>query len=62
MLATGEARELRIAAGLSAAELASEIGVSPSTIFHWENARSRPRSDLALHYLALLERLERELA
>ncbi len=36
-------RELRAEKGWSQAELAHQIGVSPSTIYNWESGRFEPR-------------------
>lgn len=62
MLARGEARDIRCRSGLSVAELAGELGVSPTTVWYWENARHVPKGDRAERYLEILERLEWELS
>lgn len=62
MLAKGEAREIRCRAGLSLPEVASELAVSPATVWYWENGRHSPRGDRAVRYLDLLERLQWELS
>ena len=36
-------RDARIARGLSVADLAERVGVSPASIYFWENDRVRPR-------------------
>jgi DNA-binding XRE family transcriptional regulator len=36
-------RDARIKRGLSAAEVAEQVGVSPASIYFWENDRVRPR-------------------
>ncbi len=61
LLSSGEAREWRTRAGLSLAAVGSQVGVDASTIWYWENGQHTPRGDLAVRYLRVLERLEREL-
>jgi len=55
---TGEARRLRLAAGLSLGEVASEVGVGVPTVWRWENGQRRPRGTAAVRYAKLLEALE----
>jgi len=64
MVASGQARMIREAAGLSLAELASAVGpgVSPTTVWRWEAGERQPRGDAAIAYGRLLVRLEREVA
>jgi transcriptional regulator with XRE-family HTH domain len=54
-------RSLREAAGLSQAELASEIGISEATLSRWENGHSKPRQGSAARYQHALEEIEQEL-
>ena len=54
---SGAAKAVRTANDLSLGEIAPEVGVSPSTIFRWENGERRPTGAAALRYGALLERL-----
>jgi len=48
-------RKAREAAGISQAQLARMVGVSPSTPYRWEAGRSRPQTE------AVKERLSRVL-
>lgn len=57
MLASGEARRVRTAAGLSYREAGDGCGVSLTTIYRWENGMRAPRGEVALRYLAILEAL-----
>jgi DNA-binding transcriptional regulator YiaG len=58
-LASGEARQIRERALLSAGQVAAEVGADPSTVFRWE-AGQRPRTATAVRYARVLRRLERE--
>jgi len=60
MARSGEARELRIRAGLSLANVARDLGVSPSSVYYWEYGRV-PRGKAAVRYAHLLFALEQEL-
>lgn len=53
----GEARTLRLDAGLSLADVAPEIGVDPSTLARWERGAARPHRDAAFRWEAVLARL-----
>lgn len=53
----GTAREVRIAACLSIEEVASAIGVAPTTVWRWENGQRRPHGSAALRYGKLLNKL-----
>lgn len=44
------ARALRIAAGVGLREMASAIGVVPSTLSRWERGLRRPRSAAAVRW------------
>jgi len=48
---------VREAAGLSLAEVGAAVGADPSTVFRWETGERRPSGQLALDYLAFIERL-----
>jgi transcriptional regulator with XRE-family HTH domain len=37
-------RELREAAGMTQLELATQIGVTPSTVYNWERGRNEPKA------------------
>lgn len=52
------AREIRAAAGVSQARLASELGVQRVTVARWESGSRRPRGALLIRYLDLLEQLQ----
>ena len=54
---SGEARELRLRARLSLAELANEIGVNASTLLRWEGGRRQPSGVPAVRYARLLREL-----
>jgi transcriptional regulator with XRE-family HTH domain len=51
---TGDARRIRMAAGVSARELARAVEVAPSTLARWERGETRPRGDAGLRYEAAL--------
>ena len=53
------AREIRSAAGVSQARMASELGVQRVTVARWENASRRPRGEHLVAYVALLTKLQR---
>lgn len=53
------ARAIRLAAGVSQARIAAELGVHPVTVTRWETGRRRPGGDLAQRYAELLEQLRR---
>jgi transcriptional regulator with XRE-family HTH domain len=54
---SGAARSVRIAAKLSLSDIGDAVGVTPSTVFRWENGQRAPRGEAALRYVALLDRL-----
>jgi DNA-binding transcriptional regulator YiaG len=53
----GQARRIRLRAGLSLAEVADPVGVTPAAVYRWEVGDRRPRGEAALRYLALLDEL-----
>lgn len=61
-LASGVAREARIAAGVSGADVARALGVSPAAVFWWECGRAKPTVAHALAYGRLLAALGRNAA
>lgn len=61
-IASGAARETRIRARLSGAELARDIPVTPSVFRRWENGEVSPRGEKALRYAELLADLKTKLA
>lgn len=62
LVATGEARQLRKAAGLSASAVARELGVSPAAVSRWERGERNPRDLSAEKWAALLKSLTGESA
>ncbi len=57
LLASGEARRIRLAAGLSLEQMAIQVGVSVSAIYRWERGDRVPRGRAAIEYATLLLRL-----
>jgi DNA-binding transcriptional regulator YiaG len=55
--ASGQAREIRMAARLTQSDIARSVGVHFSTLSRWESGERLPRGDAALRYGALLDRL-----
>jgi DNA-binding transcriptional regulator YiaG len=51
---------IRSNAEISLAELAAEVGVSPSTIFRWESGIRSPHGPAAVRYVVLLDRIASE--
>jgi DNA-binding transcriptional regulator YiaG len=58
LIASGQAKELRIAGGLSLSEAGAPVPADASTVWRWENGKRMPRGDAALRYLRVLEMLE----
>ncbi len=56
---TGDARRLRLAAGLAQTEVARSLGVAPSCLSRWESGRRRPTGDAAIRWAWLLRDLAR---
>ena len=52
-------RALRVAAGLTQADLAAELGVSRAAVARWESGTRVPRGDYRITYAALLRELSR---
>lgn len=59
MLRTGEAKQVRLAAGVSLGEVARVLGMPISTVSRWENCSRVPRAShgRALRYLELIDEL-----
>lgn len=57
MIASGEARTLRINAGTSQRVIAKTLEVDTVTLFRWEKGISTPRGRNAREYYKLLRRL-----
>ena len=53
----GTARQARLDAGLTQAEIAVTLGVNQATVASWETGRRRPRGEVALRYARLLRKL-----
>ncbi len=60
LLSTGEARRLRVAAGVILAEIAEEVGVTETTVARWEGGVRQPRGPVAGRYGLVLDRLRRQ--
>jgi transcriptional regulator with XRE-family HTH domain len=56
-VASGEAKRLREAAGLSIGEVARACGVDQSTVWRWERGSRKPRGARALRYAELIDSL-----
>ncbi|MFI9466814.1 helix-turn-helix domain-containing protein [Streptomyces sp. NPDC052492] len=54
LAAQGDARALRITRRISLREMATTLGVRPSTVSRWETGRAVPRCDVALRWADLL--------
>jgi DNA-binding XRE family transcriptional regulator len=59
MARSGRGSSIRRKAGLTQADIASELGIHPITVTRWETGAREPRGELAERYGALLRRLER---
>ena len=57
LASSGAARSIRLAAGVSLAEVARQLEVSPSTIHRWETGLRSPRAAAAERYGRLLRQL-----
>lgn len=57
LVASGAARSIREAAGLSLAEVAGAVGVSKAAVIRWERQERIPRGAHALKYGHLLDQL-----
>ena len=57
LCANGQARRIRLAARLTLAEVGEQIGTSAANVFRWETDTHRPTGDLAIAYLATLDRI-----
>ena len=59
LAAGGDARAIRVAAGISLREAAKTIRTTPSTLSRWETGECRPAPEPALRWAALLDQLRR---
>lgn len=58
LLADGSAKQLRVDAHLSLADVARAVGTAPSTIWRYENLVERmPRGEVAMRYARFLAQL-----
>jgi transcriptional regulator with XRE-family HTH domain len=57
---SGRGREIRLALGLSLADVAQEVRCDKSSVSRWETSRHAPRGEAAVRYARLLDRLERQ--
>jgi DNA-binding transcriptional regulator YiaG len=55
---SGRAERVRVAAGLSQAEIAAAIGVTAPCVSRWEAGDRRPRGAAAIAYARLLQELD----
>ena len=62
MARSGEARRIRVEAGLSLRDLASDIGVAHTTLGRWETGEAAPRRRAALAWHRRLEEITSVLA
>lgn len=62
LAASGDARRIRVTAGVSMSEIAAACAVSPSTVLRWENGQRRPRGSAATRWLRILRALEEVVA
>ena len=57
LLRSGEAREIRQAAGLSLHEVALVCRVTPGAVSRWENSERRPTGEAAVLFASLLAKI-----
>ena len=62
LIASGQARRIRLNSHLELSEVARDLDVSPTTVWRWENGQRSPRGSVALRYARLLKRLDGALA
>ena len=59
LAASGRAHDVRVAAGVSLAEVAEDVGVTTGCVHGWERGRYLPRGERAVRYADVLAQLER---
>ena len=59
LIVSGEAKALRLSAGISSSEVAGPCDVDASTVWRWEEGIRIPRGSTALRYAQVLAMLER---
>jgi DNA-binding transcriptional regulator YiaG len=57
LVASGATRSIRVAAGLSLRDVASTLGVAPSTVLRWERGEQVPGKVAGPAYARLLQAL-----
>lgn len=57
LLATGEAKQIRLSGHVEISAIARDLGVSQTTVWRWENGQRIPRGPVAVRYAQILERL-----
>lgn len=57
-LSSGEAKAIRQRSRLSLSEIASAVGVTPTSVCRWENGECSPRIPEALKYKAIIDELQ----
>ncbi len=57
MLRSGEAVKIREAAEITNPEMATALGVNPSTLYRWETGKCVPKGEKAKAYARLLAEL-----
>jgi transcriptional regulator with XRE-family HTH domain len=58
---SGEARAIRLRANVSARQVAKALRVAPVTVLRWEEDLARPRPEVALRWLHVLDKIAAEL-
>ena len=59
LLDSGEAREIRLSAGLSLQEAGAAIGTAATTVHRWEGGRRVPHGPLGVQYARFLASLQK---
>ena len=59
LMASGQAREIRCAAGLSLREAGAAVGTAAATIHRWEGSDRSPHGAVAVRYAHFLETLRK---
>lgn len=52
-------RAIREAVGATQADIADELGIHRETVSRWESGERTPRGEKLVHYVELLDRLQR---
>lgn len=60
LVKSGNARALRVSAGLGLTEMARAAGVAPRSLYRWEHGKQTPSGPAALRYGRVLQRLMQE--